>query len=67
MRAVIQPEGAGWIVEICGDDCPVDRYFVKELFIEDEDIGKGIWIGGGSGREENLEPVRYPRPLPHTT
>jgi hypothetical protein len=57
MKAIIRPEGAGWVIEICGDDCPVDRYFVKEIDFHEE---------AKVEREEDCCAVRYPCTLPNS-
>lgn len=38
MRALVKHEGAGWTIELCGDDCPVQKFFVRELEIEPEEL-----------------------------
>jgi hypothetical protein len=49
MKAIIKPEGAGWVIEFCGDDCPVDRYFVKELEL---DLGRELGVVPLFSKEE---------------
>ena len=31
MKALIKTEGAGFTVELIGDDCPVQKYFVSDI------------------------------------
>jgi hypothetical protein len=57
LNAVIRPEGAGWVIELVGEDSPVDRYFVREIKFQVEEK---------VGREKDRSLVRPTCPVSYT-